>query len=125
MFLSVDFLHVIIEHPSHTFAFWDANFARTVKNAKHKVMRNARTVNLNSQICTTVAFSIFEMAQSLRKISLRTLKRVRGARFELAKIRLPYIRAQDNILTKLHNDSASFLPVKLKNHVILTKNLNI
>ena len=28
-------------------------------------------------------------------------------------------------LTKFHNDSASFLPEKLKNQVILTKNLNI
>ena len=28
-------------------------------------------------------------------------------------------------LTKFHNDSASFLPEKLKNQVILIKNLNI
>ena len=31
----------------------------------------------------------------------------------------------NGILTKRHNDSASFLPEKLKNQVILTQNLNM
>ena len=33
--------------------------------------------------------------------------------------------SRNGILTKFHNDSASFLLEKLKNQVILTKNLNI
>ena len=33
--------------------------------------------------------------------------------------------SRNGILTKFINDSASFLPEKLKNHVILAKNLNI
>ena len=34
-------------------------------------------------------------------------------------------RSKNKFLTKWHNDSASFLPEKLKNQVILIKNLNI
>ena len=34
-------------------------------------------------------------------------------------------RSKNGILTKCYNDSASFLPEKLKNQVILIKNLNI
>ena len=33
--------------------------------------------------------------------------------------------SRNGILMKFHNDSASFLPEKLKHHVILIKNLNI
>ena len=33
--------------------------------------------------------------------------------------------SRNGILTKFIDDSASFLPEKLNNHVILTKNLNI
>ena len=58
-------------------------------------------------------------------LNLWSQERVRRWRKSEFWSNLARFGSRNGILTKWHNDSASFLPEKLKNQVILTKNLNI
>ena len=58
-------------------------------------------------------------------LNLWSQERVRRWRKSEFWSNLARFGSRNGILTKWHNDSASFLPEKLKNQFILTKNLNI